>query len=406
MKKKFWFFTAAMLVFLAACANGTKAEEVPALTDTPAPTATATPEPTSTHTPTPTPTQDPLTIYSIKDEFAKHGLKAGTCFTSQMITDKAQEQVVLSQFNSITMENSMKPDYLFNKSKSIETGDLVVEFSADAIKILDWAKANNMAVRGHTLIWHSQTPQWIFYEDFDEKKPLVSREVMLTRMDSYFKQVFAFLEEKGYADIIYAYDIANECWMEDGSMRVSNWLNTIGPDYLVEAFKCADKYAPEHIDLYYNDYNEQFKTQTFLKFIETLKDENGKRTIDGIGFQAHLYTSDDLTAYFETVDAVSALGIKISLTELDVCLGKYQGYLIAAEVNTKAQGRFYYDLINGLFERIDAGTLKSDSLTLWGYCDKSSWRREGSPCVLNSKLAPKFAYYGVLQIKDKAGFDE
>ena len=117
-----------------------------------------------------------------------------------------------------------------------------------------------MKVRGHVLIWYSQTPDWIFYNDFDKNAGLASREVMLARMESYIKQVFEKLEESGYLDLFYAYDIVNEAWMEDGTMRDSLWLNTIGDDFMWYAFQYANKYAPDYIDLYYNDYNEQFKT--------------------------------------------------------------------------------------------------------------------------------------------------
>ncbi len=343
-------------------------------------------------------------ILRIKELFAQHGLKAGTCLSTQMIDNDDYNALILDQFNSITMENSMKPDYLFNKQDSIASGDLVVEFNQDMIKMLNWAKTNNMAVRGHTLVWHSQTPDWIFYKDFDTKNGLVTREEMLARLDSYIRQVFEGLEEKGYIDLFYAYDVVNEAWMEDGTMRDSKWKEIIGDDYLWQAFNIANKYAPESIDLYYNDYNEQFKTETLVDFVETLKDEDGNYLIDGVGFQAHLYTSDNLKDYFRTVDAVSKLGIKVQLTELDVCLGAYKKPLFAVEENTKAQGQFMYDLIYGLLERVDNGTLNMDAITFWGFADDLSWRKEYSPLLYNKKLEPKFAYYGAMQIKEKAGY--
>ena len=204
--------------------------------------------------------------------FTEHDMKVGTCLTTKMLRNDKIKQIILDQFNSVTMENSMKPDYLFNKNESIATGDLVVEFDKDALTMMEFAKENGLSMRGHTLVWYSQTPSWIFYEDFDTKKDLVGRDVMLARMESYIKQVFEKLTELGYADMFYAYDVVNEAWMEDGSMRENNWSATIGEDYLWQAFYFADKYAPEHIDLYYNDYNEQFKTDTLLKFVDTLED--------------------------------------------------------------------------------------------------------------------------------------
>ena len=348
--------------------------------------------------------EDPLSGLSLKDVFAEHGIKVGTCLSTQMTDRTLTNQLILEQFNSVTMENSMKPDYIFNQKKSKEEGRLIVEFNKDAIKMMDWAKENSFSMRGHTLVWYSQTPEWIFHKDFDAKNEYVNRDEMLNRMEGMMKQVFEQLDELGYLDLFYAYDVVNEAWMEDGSMRQNHWSDIIGDDYLWYAFYYADKYAPESIDLYYNDYNEQFKTQTIFDFVNTLVDEDGNYLIDGIGFQAHLYTSDNLEDYFETVEKLGGIGLKIQLTELDVCLGKYQAPLKATDENLQEQGRFYYDLINGLFERVDAGLVEMDALTFWGFADNLSWRKEYSPLLYNTSLQPKYAYYGAIQLKELAGY--
>jgi endo-1,4-beta-xylanase len=260
-------------------------------------------------------------------------------------------------------------------------------------------------MRGHTLIWYSQTPDWIFHEDFDQNKDLVDRDVMLNRMEIYIKNVFQTIDELGYTDLFYAYDIVNEALMENGTKRSNRWTQIIGEDYLWYAFYYADKYAPESIDLYYNDYNEQFKTQTLYDFVNTLVDEDGRYLIDGIGLQAHLYTSDSLDQYFKTIDKLAETSLKLQLTELDVCLGKYQAPQAGTDENLRKQGRFYYDLINGLFERVDAGTIKMDALTFWGITDSMSWRKEYKPLLYDTLLKPKYAMYGVFQLKEYAGFD-
>ncbi len=410
MKKILALFLAAVMIMSLTCCKQNTPVNDPAgssasqngstseTTDTP----TADPQETSTPTPEATPPED---IY-LKDVFAAHGMKVGTCFTAQMIDRAAVNNIVKNHFNSITMENAMKPDYIFNKNKSIETGELVIEFGSEALKIMKWAKENNYSMRGHTLVWYSQTPDWIFHEDFNASKPLVDRETMLDRMENYIKNVFATIDELGYTDIFYAYDVVNEAWMENGTMRQTRWSETIGDDYLWYAFYYADKYAPESIDLYYNDYNEQFKTQTLYNFVNTLVDENGRYLIDGIGFQAHLYTTDSLVQYFTTVEKLGSTGLKLQLTELDVCLGKYQAPKAATEDTLKEQGRFYYNLINGLFERVDKGLIKMDALTFWGMVDSMSWRKEYNPLLFNSSFKPKYALYGALQLKDYAGFDE
>ena len=247
--------------------------------------------------------------------------------------------------------------------------------------MLDWARENGMAVRGHTIIWHSQTPKWIFHENFDTNAPFVTREVMLARMESYIKQVFEKLDEYGYTDLFYAYDVVNEAWMEDGKIReeMNFWYQIIGEDYLWHAFNYANKYAPESIDLYYNDYNEQYKT--------------------------HLYTGDDLKTYLNTVEQLGATGLMIELTELDVSLGTWQNKLMDTDENLRAQGRYYYELVEGLFKLAEEGKVKMDALTFWGFADGLSWRKDASPLLYDTLYMPKYALYGALQIKEKAGYE-
>ncbi len=340
---------------------------------------------------------------TLKEVFSKHGLKVGTCVSSSELNKRSFKETVLNQFDSLTVENAMKPDSALNQAKSKEEGKVVVDFNKEVLTILEFARENGFSMRGHTLVWYSQTPEWLFHEGFENSGDFVDRDEMLKRMEDLISGTFAKIEELGYTDLFYAYDVVNEAWMEDGTMRENHWLDIIGDDYLWYAFYFADKYAPESIDLYYNDYNEQYKADTLVKFVETLKDEEGRYLIDGIGLQAHLYTSDNLPGYFKAVDKLAETGLKIQLTELDVCLGKYQAPLEATNDNLVKQGKFYYDLINGIFERVDAGKIKMDAFTFWGFCDSYSWRREYSPLLLDKNFEPKYAYYGAIQVEDKAG---
>lgn len=343
---------------------------------------------------------------TLKSLYANYNIKAGTCLSDQMIRNNRCEKIIKDNFNSITFENQMKPDYILDKNASKKAGELVVNFDSTAKSLLKWCKDNDMAVRGHTIVWYSQTPKWIFYEDFNTAGALVSREVMLERLESYTKQIFEELEELGYIELFYAYDVANEAWMEDGTMRDCLWLQTIGEDYLWHAFYYADKYAPEYIDLYYNDYNEQFKTETLYNFVQTLVDEEGNYLIDGIGLQAHLYTEDSLEDYFTTVERLGSTGLKVNLTELDVCLGSWTNIKQPTEENLKAQGRYYYNLVSGLLQLVEEEKVRMDSLTFWGFTDKLSWRKERSPMLFDKVYEPKYAYYGALQIQELAGFEE
>ncbi len=405
MKKKLSLILCVMLCILSACGetnsdgnNGTPTESAKAAT----PTEAAVSEPAQdAEEPTPEPA---LPDKTLQEFFAEHGMKVGTCISSRVIGNKNMEKIILEQFNSVTCENAMKPEVILNQKKCRAEETLVVEYSGETLQLLEWAKKNNIPMRGHTLVWYSQTPEWIFHQDFDQSSPLVNREEMLSRMENYIRSNFETLEQLGYLDLFYAYDVANEAWMEDGTMRKNRWSEIIGEDYLWYAFYFADKYAPQSIDLYYNDYNEQYKAYTLCDFAETLVDEDGRSLIDGIGLQAHFFTADDLKQYLDAVDIFAESGLKIQMTELDIGLGRYQGPQSATDDNLKNQGRYYYDLINGILERVDSGKLNMDSLTIWGFTDLTSWRSEYAPQLYDKTLTPKYAFYGVIQEKEKAGY--
>ena len=176
----------------------------------------------------------------LKDVYAQVGMIAGTCLSDPMITQAKYTDIITENFNAITLENFMKPDYILDKNASIAANDLVVNFTPRTTALLDWAKSNGMIVRGHTLIWHSQTPDWIFYDGFDKTKGLVDRDTMLARMESYIRQVFEQLDTLGYTDMFYAFDVVNEAINDDGSLRFSLWKRIIGDDYIWYAFHYAD----------------------------------------------------------------------------------------------------------------------------------------------------------------------
>ena len=125
----------------------------------------------------------------------------------------------------------------------------------DAAKpILDFCKQNGIQMRGHTLIWYSQTPSWFFYENYDVNGKLASRELMMTRMENYIDAVINWCETN-YPGVIYAWDVVNEAVDDAGGMRQSYWTQTIGEDYVEKAFEFARKHAPANVELFYNDYN-------------------------------------------------------------------------------------------------------------------------------------------------------
>ncbi len=340
----------------------------------------------------------------IKDVYAQVGMRAGTCLSEFMLFDSKHKDIIKENFNTITLENLMKPDYILDKAASMAAGDIVVNFTPKTKELLDWAKENGMSVRGHVLVWYSQTPDWIFYNEFDKTKGLVDRDTMLARMESYIRQTFELLDTLGYSEMFYAYDVVNEALLDNGAYRDCLWKKIIGDDYIWYAFKYADQYAPENIKLYYNDFNEQFKTPHFMKLAQSLVDETGRSLIDGIGCQGHLYTQDSIDDYMNMLKAYKTLGLEVQITELDVSLGTWQKILPATEENLIAQGKYYYELVNRIITENAAGNTNVSGITFWGFSDFLSWRRDRSPVLFDKNNNPKLAYYGALQDRAKAGY--
>ena len=153
-------------------------------------------------------------IPSLKEVYAPY-FDFGTAVTGNEVLDADRMEFYKSQFDIFTPGNEMKPDALINiagcKSAVRKTGDEtqgVVRFDR-CIPLLDWAQENGVKVHGHTLVWHSQTPKQFFHEGYNTTSPLVSREVMLGRMENYIKQVLTWTEEN-YPGVIVSWDVVNE----------------------------------------------------------------------------------------------------------------------------------------------------------------------------------------------------
>ena len=196
----------------------------------------------------------------------------------------------------------------------------------------------------------------------------------------------------------------NEAVVDNGTLRDRLWNRIIGDDYIWHAFYYAVKYAPEHLKLYYNDYNEQFKTQALVDLAKSLVDESGRSLIDGIGCQAHLYTGDSIFKYMKTLEALSATGLDVQITEIDVSLGTWQNILEPTDENLRVQGQYYYELVNSIIEGNKAGTTNISGITFWGVSDGVSWRRDRNPLLFNLDFMPKYSYFGAVQDKAHAGY--
>lgn len=353
--------------------------------------------------------------------------KMGVAVSSNALSDAALMKLVTKHFSSITCENEMKPESFLGATPTLDsTGNPVLNFT-NADKIMDYILAYNKAnpkdiirVRGHVLLWHSQTPGWFFRENYSADGAFVSKEVMLKRMDSYFKQVIEHFDGKGskYAGLIYAWDVVNEqidnggIRVSDGGAGTSNWYQVFKGDslYIKEAFRLANKYAPASVKLFYNDYGEtdSNKSKAICKLIEEIKAYSGTR-IDGMGMQGHYNMITPSVEDFEkAVRAYSEVVDEVQITELDLQSSTdYDGTNKEAEYTKQAYR--YKALFDKMYELDQEKGIDISSVTMWGIYDGASWlqsvgvvgggadgTRKQCPLLFDDDYQAKPAYYGIV----------
>ncbi len=407
-KKKFVSLLLIMTMLVTALAGCIKGEANDTdgsseLTPTQAPAED--PTPTITPEPTTVPTPDPIdyTNAVIKDVYADY-FSVGAVLNNNIINLDIVQDMITTHFNSFTLENEMKPDFMLDRQAS--TSDAMFDESpvvnfTNAIPGLKFAKENGIKMRGHTLVWHSQTPRWLFAEGYSNAAdaPLVSRELMLKRMENYIRQILEYTQ-KNYPGVIYAWDVVNEA-IEIGNghpdgIRTENnlWYEVVGDDFIEKAFEYARKYADPEVKLFYNDYGTDnvLKAAAIKKLCQKIQ---GQGNIDGIGMQTHVgLTSPSISDIDKTTRSLGELGLELQVTELDV------GMTSNTEEDLANQATRYRRLFMFFQKWVDDG-IKLTNVTLWGTTDNRSWLNKPDvpnyPLLFDKDFEKKPAYYGAIQ---------
>ena len=325
--------------------------------------------------------------------------KIGAAISRWNLHTEAHMKLLTEQFNSFTCENDMKPMFYLDKDANKsdpEKYNLSPALTFEhAIPYLEFAKAQGIAMRGHTLVWHNQTPKWFFCEKYNENFPLADRETILARLENYIHGVLDFVQTN-YPGIIYAWDVVNEI-VDEGDFRKSIWTKTVGNDFFIKAFEYARKYAAPGVDLFYNDYEtaEVWKRDFIIKNVLTpLMD---KKLVDGMGMQSHLLMDHpDLDNYRTALEMYGATGLKINITELDMHNND------PGEESQHRLAERYAEFFRIYLDAKKSGKANITSVTFWNLLDENSWlsgfRRETSyPLLFQGKCAAKEAYYAVLK---------
>ncbi|MGN1481253.1 endo-1,4-beta-xylanase [Porcipelethomonas sp.] len=339
-------------------------------------------------------------IPSLKDVFSPY-FKIGGAVTTSELAPKSAQELIKKHYNSITLGNELKPESILDQSATIASGSETnpVVNIASAREILNFCRDNNISVRGHVLVWHSQTPDWFFKTGFTDSGEWVSEEIMLQRMENYIKNVFAALEEEYPTVDFYAWDVVNEAWLNDGSHRTagaqgangsdnSAWVQIFGDNSFIEpAFEYARKYAPEGCKLYYNDFNE-YETGKTAAIVEMANDLKEKGLIDGIGMQSHLDVGYPTVASYEkALKAFSETGLDIQITELDITTSD------TSEAGFEKQADMYRQIMDACVKYSDSVS----AVVFWGTTDDKSWRASRCPLLFNEDFTAKPAYYSIIE---------
>ena len=349
---------------------------------------------------------------------------AGTAIMSSEISDDTLMELVEKHFNAVTLGNELKPDALFNyqigqsvdcKTITFKGTELKVpvvndknenlDFSrADAMleKILEWNNANpknKIRVRGHVLVWHSQTPEWFFHEDYDVAKPYVDKETMNRRLEWFISSVFDHYFGKAangkYDGLFYGWDVVNEAvngntYRDDkvipdesdtstsDTRHGSNsmwWRVYKSNEFIINAFKYANHYAPEDVELYYNDYGEtdNTKCEGIVKLINDVKHADGTR-LDAFGMQAHYNVDGFSAAQFKSVAKKYATAAgKVQLTELDFkASSTYDGTAATKESEYTKMAYCHKNLYEAI-KALKAEGANVSGITVWGVIEPNSW---------------------------------
>jgi endo-1,4-beta-xylanase len=290
---------------------------------------------------------------------------------SALANDPTYKAAIEREFNIVTPENVMKWE-------TVEPQEGVTDFSqGDAL--VRFARANHQLVRGHTLVWHSQLPAWLTSGTFT---PAELRDILRRHI---------FEEAGHFRGRIYAWDVVNEAFNEDGTLRQTIWLNALGPGYIADAFRWAHQADP-HAKLYYNDFNLESigpKSDAALALVEQLKAEHVP--IDGVGFQGHLSIEFPYPDTFgANLQRFAAAGVDVAITEGDVRM-----VLPVTPEKLATQATYFGNMMRGC-----VAVRRCVSFTLWGFTDKYSWvpgffTGEGAATPLDESFQPKPAYFAL-----------
>jgi endo-1,4-beta-xylanase len=341
---------------------------------------------------------------TLKDAF-KGIFRVGAALNpSQFLEENTNSATLIkSQFNTISPENVLKWEPVHPKlgTFNFEPADHYVAFG----------EKNHMFIIGHTLVWHNQTPKWVFE---DAKGQPITRDALLDRLHDHISKVVGRYKGK-----IGGWDVVNEAVDDNGNLRRSGWYRIIGEDYLIKAYQFAHEADPS-AELYYNDYDleKEAKREGVIALIKKL--QAAGIHVAAVGNQAHYKLDSPSIAQVNTVlTDLSGLAVKVNITELDINVLPAPRQFSGAEVSQRFDPAKTFDpYTNGLPDEVQQKLTKRYAdlfalflkhrdvitrVTFWGVSDGDSWLnyfpirgRTNYPLLFDREGKPKPAYNAVI----------
>lgn len=286
---------------------------------------------------------------------ARH-IIVGTAADPAFLSEPEYAAILGSEFSGLEGENQMKFEIIHPRPDSDANpydflpGDALVAF----------AQSHNMVVRGHTLVWHNQIPDWVKNGKYSSRR-------LKGILRKHIRTVMGH-----YASKIYAWDVVNEAFSDDGTMRSTTWYDKPGigagkgTKYVEQALRWAYKADP-HVKLFYNDYNTETinkKSDAVYAMVADFKRRGVP--LDGVGFQSHIDlsfdTPENLESFAKNLERFAKLGLEINITELDIRLKD------GSDSSLAAQAKLYREIASVCVQQPACKLLQT-----WGFTDKHSW---------------------------------
>ncbi|MFD0802443.1 endo-1,4-beta-xylanase, partial [Streptomonospora algeriensis] len=310
----------------------------------------------------------------LRDLAAERGVRIGAAANPYLLERAPDYRALLAeQYGSMTAENAMKWD-------SLQPERGVYDFSTADV-LAEFADEHGQDMRGHTLLWHNQNPEWLDEGGFEpEELRSIMRDHIGTVVGEHFK------------GRVYAWDVINEPFRDgSGELRPNLWLNTLGEDYIAEALRMAHEADPD-ARLYINDFNIEGrnpKSDALYALAKSLLEEGAP--LHGIGFQGHFHAGGVPEDMVENMRRFTDLGLEVTVTELDVSIE-----VPASEAELRTQARDYRAVVENCLQVSDC-----TGVTVWGVGDADSWipswfPGRGAALPFDEDYAPKPAF-GSLQ---------